>query len=118
MGTDRKWLTESLRQSLEALALPGERALALMRSGTVRADELALGYDHYFTAYRSNFGAELNASQLLALGTVHELLGDMSGHINAILWTEQAVISHQRWAEVRNAAKHAIREMGWLVPVA
>ena len=118
MGADRMWLSESLRQSLEALALPGERALARMPAGTVRADELALEYDHYFTAYRGNFSADLSASQLSALSTVHGLLGEMSGHANAVLWTEQAVISHERWAEVRNAAKHAIREMGWSVPAA
>jgi hypothetical protein len=89
-GTDRKWLAESLRQSLEALALPGEQSLARTSAGSVRADELALEYDHYFTAYSDNLGADLSASQLRALSTGNEILGKMSGHHNAVLWTEQA----------------------------
>ena len=117
MGADRKWLTESLRQTLEALALPGEQALERMPVETVRPDELALEFDNYFTAYRGNFGAELNASQLRALGRVDELLARMSDRSNSHLWTDEAVTSHERWAEVRNAARHAIQEMGW-VPAA
>jgi hypothetical protein len=117
VGADRKWLTESLRQSLEALALQGDQALERMPVETVRADELALEFDNYFTAYRGNFGGELNASQLRALGRVHELLARMSGRRNSHLWTDEAVTSHERWAEVRNAAKLAIKEMGW-VPAA
>jgi hypothetical protein len=49
---------------------------------------------------------------------VIELLGQMIGSATSEVWTDDAVISHERWVQVRNAAEHAIKEMGWRVPVA
>ena len=118
VGADRKRLIDSLRQSLEGLALPGEVALRRLPPNVVRADELALDFDNYFTAYRGNFGTELTAQQLAALEQVHQLLAQMSGPGNSSLWSDGAVITHHRWTEVRDAAQRAIKELGWSVPVA
>ena len=116
MAADRQWLLESLRKSLEALALPGPLALKRMPHGTVRADELALGFDNFYTAFCGNFGSQLSQVQLDALAEVDRLLSDMSGSRNAPLWEDQAVIEHPRWLKVRNAARVAMDRLGWAVP--
>jgi hypothetical protein len=118
MVADRRWLTDSLRRSLEALALPGDAALRQAPEGTVRADELALDFDHFFTAYLGNFGAEWTDAQRHALNKVNNLLAAMSGAENAELWTEGAIIEHPRWAEVREAAQQAMTALGWQIPTA
>jgi hypothetical protein len=118
MSSDRSRLNESLRGSLEALALPGDMALTRAPTGSARAEELALDYDNFLTAYRQRFATELTLQQLQALTQVNKLLSAMSGHANAELWTDEAVVVHERWKAVREAAGKAMSAMGWNVPVA
>src|SRR5262245_32614532 len=112
----RGQLIQCLRRSLEALALPGALALARAPAGSARADELALDYDNFFTAYRGNFAAELTDQQLQALTQVNKLLSAMSGGERIELWTDEAVLAHERWKAVRDAAAEAMLAMGWNVP--
>ena len=113
-ASNRPWVTEALRRSLEALALPGPEALARMPRGSVRSDELALDFDNFYAAYVGNFGEELTPQQRVLLARVGRLLSDMSG--KARLWSDEAVCSHPAWAEVRAAAGEALRALGWIAP--
>jgi hypothetical protein len=114
MPADRAWLTDSLRKSLAALALPGLNALDLQPRGSARADELALDFDNFYKAYRANFAGELSDAQLEALAEVDRLLSNMS-RADSNLWEDQAVINHPLWAEVRNAAYAAMESFGWAI---
>ena len=112
MSANRKWLLESLRKSLEALALPGNLALQRAPDGTARADELALDFDNFYTAFRGNFGLELSQEQLEALAEVDRLLSDIGRSKNAALWQDEAVIGDPRWEQIRNAARVALEKLG------
>jgi hypothetical protein len=112
MGVDRDWLRRSLRGQLELLAAPGERALAKLPDGCAKADELALDFDHFYRAYVGNFGDELSAEARAALRTIDETLGRMSEQADAELWTDEAVVTHPAWAEVRRHATRALALFG------
>jgi hypothetical protein len=47
MSTKPSFILDSLREALQALAAPGNDALALVPDGTVKADELALEFDNF-----------------------------------------------------------------------
>ncbi len=113
MTIDRDGIVYQLRQSLCALALDGRVALATLPGNCVKADELALDYSESFAAIRSNDGFDFLDSQLAALARVDGLLDDMSGQEQPHLWTNDAVITHPRWAEVRQAARDALALLRW-----
>lgn len=115
MSADRNWLEQSLRASLEALAMPGVQALLTLPSDAAKADELALDFDNFHRAFVGNFASELLPSQVMALRKVDTLLNKMSGEDLAALWTDEAVHSHERWSAVREAARDALSEMKWQI---
>jgi hypothetical protein len=112
-SANRKWLTESLRESLESLAAPGDVALSRLPEQCVRSDELALDFDNFNSAYVGSFSAELSVAQREALSRVDQLFGHMSDKGNSHLWTDEAVRSHPAWAEIRKAAAAALDALGW-----
>ncbi len=109
----REWLTNQLRNLLRALASPGEVALSYEPDETCRADELALDYDNFVHALIGNFGVECTAEQRASLLRVDELFDAMTKARQPELWTDEAVRSHPRWAEVRAAAQTALDAMWW-----
>ena len=64
---DREWVISEFKQSLCALAADGLVALATQPPESVRADELALEFDHFHTIAISNIGSEFTEQQLEAL---------------------------------------------------
>src|SRR3954469_23622245 len=102
-----------LRETLQALAAPPDVQLARFPDFVVKADELALDFDHALTLVRQDGGAALSAGQHAAVGAVDDLLGAMSGAANARLWTERALREGAEWARVRAAAAAALRTFGW-----
>jgi hypothetical protein len=114
MSADRQWLEQSLRSSLEALAMPGDQALSTQPDHVCKAEELALVFDNLHRAFVGNFASEILPSQVAALRKIDTLLDEMSGEHLAVLWTDEAVKGHERWSAVRAAARDALREMKWL----
>ena len=109
ISADRNFILTGLHKTLAALAVPGEEALLYAPAGSARADELALDFENFATAFLSNYSADLSEEQRSAIETVDRLLGSMSGTTNEALWTDAAVIDHPRWKEVRQAAAVAIQ---------
>lgn len=112
-GIKPKFILDGLREALQALAAPGNEALALVPDGTVKADELALEFDNFSRAALESHESELTQAQRATLVAVDRLLGAMSGARHADLWTEEAVRRHPKWLEVREAAKRALAAFGW-----
>jgi hypothetical protein len=102
-----------LRQAVAALAMPGPAALDTLDPRCHRPDELALDFDDAFRVIVGNFASDLTSEQLSALQMLDALLEEMSGSHNSHLWTEEAVVSHDRWREVRSRAYTVMGEFGW-----
>lgn len=102
-----------MKKALFALSLPGREALATLPEGTVKADELALDYDHFLQVALDNFATEFTTHQREALENVNDLLAEMSGLHSAGLWTDAAVLDHPKWLMVRERARAAWHLLGW-----
>jgi len=113
---NRDFIFAGIRKSIEALAADGETALALMPKGSVRADELALDFDNFGRAALETLGYELTDVQRESLLHIDRLLSAMSGEQQSHLWTEEAVRTHRKWQEVRDAARRALVDFGWDEP--
>ena len=112
-GIKRTFILDGLRDALQALAAPGDVALALVADGAVKADELALDFDNFWRAALESLESELTQAQRESLVAVDRLLDAMSGARHRDLWTEEAVRTHPKWQEVREAAKRALADFGW-----
>jgi len=89
-----------------------------MPKGSVGADEVALNFDQFAPAALETLGYELNDDQRESLLHIDRLLGAMSGEQQSHLWTEEAVRTHRKWQEVREAARRALVDFGWDEPTA
>jgi len=112
-GINRDFILDGLRKSVEALAAPGDTALARMPDGWVKADELALDFDNFGRTALESLGSEMTEMQREGLQDIDRLLASMSGSHQAHLWTEEAVRTHPKWQEVRDAARRALADFGW-----
>jgi hypothetical protein len=102
-----------LRQAVAALAKPGPAALDTLDPRCHRPDELALDFDDAYQVVVGSFARDFTSEQLTALQMLDALLEEMSGAQNSHLWTEEAVVSHDRWREVRSRASTVMHEFGW-----
>lgn len=110
---NQEWVLWELKQGLRALASPGQVALATQPAGTVKADELALIYCDFLAAALGEIHELFTKEQRDALTAVDGALDAMSGQANAALWTEEAVIGHPAWDNVRGLATSALALLGW-----
>ena len=113
MPLERPSLVGELRKSLQALARDGRDALTCAPEGSCKADELALDYSNDLAAVLGIGAGEFTAEQQTALRRVDNLLSAMSGPDHGALWTDEAVCTHPRWAEVRSQARRALTAHGW-----
>ena len=104
-----------LRETLQALAADAEVQLARFPSFVVKADELALDFDHALTVARQGGDRTISSAQLASLLTVDGILTDMSDEASAHLWTDQALRGAVEWARVREAASRALLAFDWPV---
>lgn len=107
------WRIREFRNALLALAAEGDVALSVYPKGVVRPDELALDFDHWFTAVRGENGLWFNAKQSQMLSNIDTALSRMSGRDNARLWTEDAVRNSPEWGHVREMARQALALLDW-----
>jgi len=105
-GIKRTFIQDGLRDALQALAAPGDVALALVPDGMVKADELALDFDNFGRAALESLESELTQAQRESLVAVDRVLDAMSRARHRDLWTEEAVRTHPKWqkcGKLRNA---------------
>ena len=114
----RSWHFKQLKWSLQALAAAGSDQLALFPDFVVKADELALDFDHWADVVRTNYETELTRPQAESLDAINRKLSTMSRdgvEFDVELWTEAALCSSEHWAGVRRLAASALEAFEWPV---
>ena|SRR5688500_10769983 len=106
-------MIERLIIALRALAGPAEAQLARFPEFVVKADELALDFADAHLLFAQCQQLEFTRAQRDAVADVDQLLDQMSGPERSALWTEQALREAPEWDSVRNAAKRALRQLGY-----
>jgi hypothetical protein len=94
--------TVALRRAVEYLALPGSEGLS--RRGCALPDQLALDFDHAYTAFMSAL-ADLPALRLLeGLQELDRQLESMSDPAMRSKWTREGMVRDPDWEVVRALA--------------
>ncbi|MFO0889221.1 MAG: hypothetical protein U0790_08785 [Isosphaeraceae bacterium] len=117
---DLTGVRQQFRWLLQALAIDAEAQLSLFPDFVLKADELALDFDHWFSTARSLLAAELSEEQMEALSAIDARLEAMSRggpDFEEGLWSDAALVSSPQWAEIRSLARAALRIMGWPLEV-
>ncbi|HEY7500553.1 MAG TPA: hypothetical protein VH740_18670 [Vicinamibacterales bacterium] len=112
----RSWHFKRLRWSLQSLAAAGSDQPTLFPEHMMRADDLALDFDHWASFVRGTYERELSASQLDALAAIDGKLSIMSRdgrEFDLDLWTDTALRTSEEWADVRSLALGALDAFGW-----
>lgn len=78
-----------------------------------RPGELALEFDEAYTDYVGSLDRLPTDAQLQSLQALDAALTAMTSEANPELWTEQAVVEHPRWLEVRSFAAAVSSLFGW-----
>ena len=99
---------KSLVAALNALSLSGEQQLAAHEEGSHKPDEIALDFDDTLKFWKSRLWHSLSDEQKDGIDAVDAHLSRMSGAQESDLWTEDAVLNHPRWIELRNLAAKAV----------
>ena len=110
-STERAAAFKQLESSLRALAMSASDQLTLFPEDVVSADELALRFDHAWSAVRAAYEHELSPSQVAALDVIERELDAMSRDGAAFdleLWTESALRSSEQWTGIRQLALDAL----------
>jgi hypothetical protein len=113
---ERSWQFKQLRRSLQALAISGSGQRALFSDIVVKADELALDFDHWFAVVRSHYARDLTQAQADALAGIDRKLAIISrdgAEFDVELWTDEALTGSEHWADVRRLAASALEAFGW-----
>lgn len=103
---------ENLERAVLALAQPADVQLSLFPDFVCKADELALDFEE---ALDNFFGheTEMDESERVELNALDRLILSKSGEKNAAFWTDEALLTHPTWEEIRTAAKSAATAFGW-----
>lgn len=110
MSDELDWLGTDLCAALHALSLDGPEALAMQEPNERRAAQLALGFGNAVLNIVARQPA-ISQSLLNGLSELAALLNDMSTR-QAELWTDDAVLTHPAWTQVRALARKALTDLG------
>lgn len=99
-------------ESIKYLATSGEQQLLLLPDFVCKPVEIALSLDDWLLMYRNGLDCKKNP-----LFTVTELnliseLNDMFKSFNQLEWTESAVMTSEKWENVRKFAKNVLDILG------
>lgn len=111
-GEPAKALDEALFSAVQALAMPGDEALARKADAVHRADRLVLDFDETYTEFIENLTELPTDRQLQSLQALDTALSSLATAANAELRTENAVRHHTCWAEIRDLAGRVLLEFG------
>ncbi|TLN01262.1 hypothetical protein FDZ73_16585 [bacterium] len=112
---DMKDHFRKLKWTIQALALPPEEQLRLFPDFVCKADELALEYHEALAVIKGKFWDQCSPEQKQSLIELDKFLDQMSGEVNALSWTDEALRSSPIWVEVRRLALEALSAFGWPV---
>lgn len=101
-----------LERAVLALASPAHVQLSLFPDFTCKADELALDFEEALSQFAGH-ESEYTDDQWAAINYLDQLILSMSGQQNAAFWTEEAVLMHPTWEQIRTRAKATAKAMGW-----
>ena len=107
------WCLQQLQQSVQALALPATTQLALFPDFVCKAEELALGFDHWWLCVSSRATGVLMGDQQRLLQEIDSRLSLMSGAENAQLWSDDALRTDPAWQRVRQLAQETLVAFDW-----
>jgi hypothetical protein len=105
-----------LRRSLQALARTGSSQPALFPEFRVAPDHLVLEFDQAAAVAREHHAETLTPAQQQSLDALEEKFHTMSrdgAEFDADLWTDAALSTSPRWAEIRALAEDALAAFGW-----
>jgi hypothetical protein len=108
----------NLKWALQALAVSPSQQLALFPDHVVKADELALDFENSASVVKGTYEPELTAQQREAMAAIDRRLAALSrfgAEYDPEIWTDAALSSDDRWAEVRRLAGAALEAFGWVV---
>lgn len=105
-------LKKHIIESVKYLATSGEQQLLLLPDFVCKPDEIASSLNDWLLMYRNGLDCKENP-----LFTVAELnlileLNDMFKSFDQIEWTESAVMTSEKWENIRNFAKHVLVILG------
>ena len=112
MNDPRESIFNRLKHSLQILASSPEVQLRLLPSFVVKADELALEFDHWRIVVLHNYSEDFTSDQLSALTALDAKLVWLTTSGNKH-WTDQAVRESSGWREIRELATGALNKLGW-----
>ena len=108
-------MIERLVIALRTLGGSADEQLARFPDFVAKPDELALDFDDAYLLLRQCQQLELSAAERDAVAAVDRLLERMTGPEHRILWTEAALRHAPEWERVRDAARAALRVLGYAV---
>jgi len=103
---------ERLERAVLALAQPADVQLSLFPDFVCKADELALDFEEALDGF-FGFEGEIGECERINLNALDRLILSKSGKANESFWTDEALLSHPTWDEIRVAAKSAVAAFGW-----
>ena len=112
----RDWHFRQLERSLRSLAGADGSQGPLFPDWSRTPADLAFDFDHWVSVVCSNYGDELADAQREALAAIEATFAAMSresADFDLDVWTEPALRTNGRWAEVRRLAGSALETMGW-----
>lgn len=112
----RAWHLRQLERCLQSLAAADGSQAPLFPDWARSPADLAFDFDHWASVVRSNYDEELTADQrrtLAAIETAFAAMSRESADFDLDIWTEPALATDPRWAEVRRLAAAALDAMGW-----
>lgn len=105
---------ERLERAVLALAQPADVQFALFPDFVCKADELALDFEEALDMF-SGHELELAEHERVQLNALDRLILSKSGQANADFWTDEALLNHPIWDEIRVAAKSTVAAFGWVL---
>jgi hypothetical protein len=116
--TRRTWHFTELKWALQALAAPALEQCGLFPEWVVKANELALDFDHWASVMIGNYERELTEAQATGLKDIDRKLNAMTrsgADFDEGLWDDPALHSSPHWAEVRVLAARTLAAFDWPV---
>jgi hypothetical protein len=107
-------MIERLVIALHTLSGSADEQLARFPSLVAKPGEIALDFDDAYLLLRQCQQLELSRAQYDAVAAVDRLLSELTGPERRSLWTEEALRSAPEWERVRDAARAALRVLGYL----
>jgi glutamine synthetase adenylyltransferase len=104
---------QSLRSSLQALALPAKKQTRLLEQQESPVANLALEFTQAYQAARKQHRAEMTVQQATILEVLSKLLVEMSSTSDRSVWSLSALKKNEKWEAVRELALSGLTAFHW-----